>query len=67
MTKTMKFFKNEVEEYTQEEYTPLGVYKNNHTKVFMKHNDCGYVYEVRPKDFLTGKRKSRCPKCNVIF
>lgn len=58
--KTTKQFKKEITELVGNEYTLLSSYKNNYTKVKMKHNKCGYIYYVRPLVFLEG---CRCPKC----
>ena len=58
--KTTKEFKEEVFKLTGEEYTVLGEYINTDTKILMKHNKCGYEYEVRPTNFL---HEHRCPKC----
>lgn len=53
------------DEYTKEfyqevgnEYTIITPYKNARTKIKIKHNKCGYVYWVRPRDFIRG---NRCP------
>lgn len=56
-------FKRNVKSLVGNEYTVLGHYKNNYTKVKMQHNKCGYIFCVRPRDFLR-KNGSRCPKCN---
>ena len=59
--KTFEEFKEEVYELVKDEYTLLSTkYVNNKTKVKMKHNKCGYEYEVAPNKFLVGRR---CPKC----
>ena len=59
--KTSILFKSEVYDLVGNEYTVLGEYKNNKTKILMKHNKCGSNYLVRPNDFITGYR---CPYCN---
>lgn len=41
------------------DYELLSEYKNANTKVCLKH-DCGFIYEVTPHNYLTGKR---CPQC----
>jgi predicted Zn-ribbon and HTH transcriptional regulator len=46
------------------EYTSLGVYVNDSTKILMRHNckDCNnHTYMVTPNDFKN--KNSRCPKC----
>lgn len=58
--KTDTQFKQEVYNLVGKEYTFLDNYINNRTKIRVKHNKCGNVYEVKPNDFLSGKR---CPYC----
>lgn len=58
--KTHKEFVKEVHNLTGEDYEVLSEYINNRTKIFMKHNKCGYVWKVLPLQFLRG---TRCPKC----
>lgn len=53
-------FKQEVYELVGDEYTFLDPYVNYHTKIRVKHNKCGNVYEVRPTDFIGGSRCSYC-------
>ena len=53
-------FKQEVFDLIGDEYTVLDEYKNALTKIKIKHNKCGYEYEVTPASFLSGRR---CPKC----
>ncbi|PEE42850.1 hypothetical protein [Bacillus pseudomycoides] len=44
------------------EYEVLSIYKSLKTKVTIKHNICGHIYDVSPTGFLyTG---NRCPNCN---
>ena len=43
-----------------DEYTVVGEYKNNSTKIEMKHNKCGNHYMVTPRAFFIG---NRCPAC----
>lgn len=42
------------------EYTLLGEYKNNRTKVLMRHEPCGTEWEVNPRNFANGHG---CPLC----
>jgi hypothetical protein len=56
-------FKKRVFSLTGEEYSVLGKYVNNKTKIQMKHNLCGNIYEVQPKDF-TKENGNRCPLCS---
>jgi predicted nucleic acid-binding Zn-ribbon protein len=58
--KTDAQFQQEVRNLVGFEYTFLDAYVNNRTKIRVKHNKCGHVYEVKPNSFLQGKR---CPKC----
>lgn len=59
--KTNEQFKREVYNLVGNEYTVLGSYHNADTKIKVKHNTCGGVYEVRPYSFLEG---CGCPYCN---
>jgi len=61
LKKTTEEFKKEVFNLVGDEYTVLGEYINNSTKIKMKHNICNFEYEVRPVNFLT--KDNRCPKC----
>lgn len=58
--KTNDEFKKEVYDLVGKEYTFLDFYQGTHTKLKVKHNICGTIYEVRPHDFLRG---TRCPRC----
>lgn len=53
-------YKSRVYKLVQNEYSVLGEYINTATKIKMKHEKCGHVWEVRPYSFIAG---SRCPKC----
>ena len=53
-------FKERVLERVGSEYTVVGTYVNAKTKIEMLHNECKTLYEVRPDDFIRGRR---CPKC----
>lgn len=57
---TTESFKEKVYELTKNEYEVLGNYKNNYTKILIKHNKCDYEWYVTPHSFLSGHR---CPKC----
>lgn len=59
--KTDEQFKEEIFNLVGNEYNFLDNYINNHTKIRVKHNECGHIYKVEPNDFLQG---SRCPYCN---
>jgi len=60
--KTTELFKEEVKNIVNTDYTVLGEYKNNKTKIRMKHNICDHIYDVIPRDFLK-KNGNRCPIC----
>lgn len=55
-------FKKKVYDLVGDDYSVLGEYKNNSTKILMKHNICGHEYLVTPEMFI-GKKARRCPKC----
>lgn len=58
--KSQEYFENEVLQLGEGEYEVLGKYKGSEIKVLMEHKKCGHKYEVKPGNFLSGKR---CPKC----
>lgn len=58
--KTHKQFVSESEALIGNEYSILGEYKNSNTKILVRHNTCGFEYDVTPSHFLGGRR---CPKC----
>lgn len=58
--KTTAEFKQDVYDLVGDEYSVLGTYKNNKTKIKMKHNVCGHEWGVMPNNFLRG---TRCPAC----
>ena len=60
--KTTEQFKQKVKELVGNEYIVLGKYKNNKTKIKIKHITCGNMYEVTPNDFIKG---TRCPYCKA--
>lgn len=53
-------FAKEFEELAKGEYSQLEPYQRNHSKITVRHDTCGKVYEVTPHAFLQGKR---CPEC----
>ena len=53
-------FQHEVYNLVGDSYTVLDPYINAKTKIRVKHNKCGNVYEVTPNNFFTG---NRCPVC----
>lgn len=60
--KTDAQFKREVYNLVGDGYTFLDPYIDSGTKLRIKHNKCGNIYEVRPSDFFS--HNSRCPYCN---
>lgn len=58
--KSNEMFLEEVKALVNSEYTPLETYKDNATKILLKHNKCNHIYKVSPNMFLSGRR---CPKC----
>lgn len=61
--KTDAEFKEQVLALVNGDYTFLERYKNNATKIEVRHNICGHVYSVTPNHFLSGGR--RCPSCYI--
>lgn len=55
-------FEKRVYEQRGNEYTVVGKYINYSTKLSMRHNKCGCVWDVVPGTFLC--KESGCPKCN---
>ena len=58
---TTENFKQQVLDAIGKDYTVLSEYKNNRTKIKMRHEVCGYEYEVVPSDIIS--KHSRCHKC----
>lgn len=58
--KTNEQFQHEIYDLVGNEYTFLDSYQGTHTKIKVKHNTCGHIYEVKPNNFFNGKR---CPYC----
>lgn len=54
-------FKQVIFDLVGNEYTFLDTYVNGKAKLKVKHNKCGNVYEVKPNNFLSGRR---CPYCS---
>ena len=59
--KTTEQFKKEVYDLVGDEYTILGEYINNGTKIKVRHNKCEHEYDVTPGNFIFNGR--RCPYC----
>lgn len=60
--KSHKQFENEIKEEGNGEYEVLGEYENMETKIKLKHNKCGYTWQVQPKSFIYSG--TRCPQCS---
>lgn len=60
--KTHEEFVKEVYSLVNEEYEVITKYENSKTKLTMRHNGCGNIYDVKPNVFLGG---SRCPICSI--
>ena len=60
--RTPEQFKQDIYNLVGNEYTVLSDYKNRHSKVKIKHNKCGHVWEVEAGSFLSG---TRCPICSI--
>lgn len=60
--KTTESFKEELKEKFQNEYSVIGEYKNNKTRIKIKHNTCGNIWEPTPNALLYGN--SSCPQCS---
>lgn len=58
---TTEDFKQQVLDTIGTGYTVLSEYKNNHTKIKIRHEVCGTEYEVRPLSITS--HHTRCPKC----
>lgn len=57
---TTSDFKNYIYEVVGEEYSVLGDYKNNNTRIKIKHNVCGNVLNMFPSSFKAGNRCMHC-------
>lgn len=53
-----ELFKNRL----KDTYTLLSPYVNTETKVLLKHNECGFIWKVRPHNIKSLQKG--CPKCN---
>ncbi|ABY42421.1 hypothetical protein [Bacillus mycoides] len=59
-TKSHEEFLNQVYHLVGKDYEIVSTYKNNRTKIEIKHNKCGGLFKMTPTDFLGGHR---CRKC----
>ena len=60
--KTNAQFRQEIYNLVDEEYNFLDKYVDSYTKLRVKHNKCGNIYEVTPHAFIS--LNNRCPYCN---
>lgn len=60
--RTAEYYRKEVEEITEGEYSVLGEFRNLATSVLHIHKECGYEWNVKPNSFIYGG--SRCPMCS---
>lgn len=63
-TKSSECFAKEVRLLWGKEYTILGKYINNATKIEFKHNLCNHKFKMTPAHFLSGES---CPYCKASF
>lgn len=61
--RTSEEFINECNQYYNNELELIGLYKNQTTKVLLRHKPCGMIWSVRPADIIHGR--SHCPKCRT--
>ena len=59
--KDTESFAKQLEDLYPNEYAVLGTYVNNRTPIRVRHNKCGYEWDVIPKVIL---RSYTCPNCN---
>lgn len=58
--KTTKQFKSEVYDLVGNDYKVLGDYQTAKQKIKMRHEPCGFEYEITPNNFLSGVRCRNC-------
>lgn len=57
-------FVKEVYEAVGDEYSVLGQYQSAREEIRMRHNKCGWEYDVTPNKFNQGRR---CPSCSSSY
>lgn len=62
--KTHEEFVKEVYDLVGNEYTILTEYKGANIHIMMKHNKCNHEWNIKPSNFLFGKK---CPKCAGVL
>lgn len=60
---THEDFCNKLEKVSNGKITPIGQYFNNHTKIMVHCNYCGYEWSAVPSSLIAGHG---CPKCCYI-
>ena len=58
--RSQKFIEKLKKETLRDGYVLIGEYKNSKTKITIKHLECNSEYDVKPENFLSGRR---CPYC----
>lgn len=61
LEKSHEEFVKDVVMQVNQEYTVIGEYINNKTKLRLRHEECQHDWYVKPNSFLSGG--SRCPAC----
>lgn len=56
-------FINRIKLIVGDEYTPLSKYIDAAEYVRMRHNICGYTWEVKARSFMCPSTSTRCPFC----
>jgi len=51
--------------FSEDKFTILGKYINSETKILVRHNKCGYEWEVKPNSMLNIKSFRTCPRCHL--
>ncbi len=54
-------FRKEIEDLFPKQYELLGEYLNSKEKIPVRHQDCGFIFQISPDNLLRGKG---CPRCN---
>lgn len=58
----LKYFKEEMKKKCGDEYSLLSTeYINMRTKIEIRHNVCGTIFQIRPDAFFREKHPTRCP------
>lgn len=55
-------FEREFKEISNDEYEQISKYKRSTIKISIKHLKCNRIFEMTPKDFLSGNKCSHCFK-----